>query len=250
VAGIAGLTRLLVEVFWPLPGWGDVLAVLAALTLVVGNCVAMLQEDVKRLLAYSGIAHAGFVLMALASVVRAGAPPVARGLSSFADQPALAAIGYYACAYALMTLGALVVVTLVEREHGGATLVSDHAGLASVRPALAAAMLVCLLSLGGMPPLAGFVGKWLVFQVTLEAGLTWLAVVAAATSVVAFYYYLRLVVQMYLQPARPGAPAPAGTAAQWVLVGAAAVGSLLLGVLPWLVLSPLQSASAAAALLR
>ena len=234
-AGLAGLVRLLVEVFPAMPSWAPLLAVFAALTLVVGNCVAMLQEDIKRLIAYSGVAHVGFLLMAVVAHQRLGPVATGRGLADLSSSPALQAIVFYLAAYALMTLGALTVVAMLEVEYGRPTMILEHAGLAARRPALAAAMLVFMLSLGGMPPLAGFVGKWLVFQSTVAAGLGWLAVIAAVTSIVGFYYYLRVVLQMYLRPPRVETPVAAGPGA-WLLVGAALAGTVVLGVVPWLLL--------------
>lgn len=240
-AGLAGLLRLLLEVFPGVDGWLPLLTVLAALTLVVGNTVAMLQENVKRLLAYSGVSHAGFLLMGvLAHQATAGpAGPGAAGLD-LAQSPALRGVVFYVLAYSLMTLGALAVVAIVERDYDRDAELVDYAGLASRRPLLAVAMLVFLLSLGGMPPLAGFLGKWLVFKAALDAGLVWLAVVAAVTSVIGFYYYLRVVREMYLEPSPEGAPDVETAPPGWVVVGAALAGTILLGLLPWLVLGPLS----------
>jgi NADH-quinone oxidoreductase subunit N len=239
-AGFAGLLRLLVAVFPSLPGWVPVLSVLAALSLILGNTVAALQEDLKRLIAYSGISHAGFLLMgAVAHQRLTGGRPVAADLSDLSAHPALVAVVFYLVAYALMTLGALTVVLLVEGDYNETTRLVDYAGLAHRRPALAGAMLLFLLSLGGMPPLAGFVGKWLVFTAAVSAGLIPLAVVAALASVVGFYYYLRVVRQMYLQPEREGAAPVAGALlparAAW-LVGFALAGTVLLGLWPAAVL--------------
>lgn len=245
-AGLAGLARLLVDVFPALPAWEGALAALAAATLVVGACVAMLQEDVKRLIAYSGISHAGFLAMALVAHQASGGAGTA-GFASVSSSPALQALLFYVLAYSLMTTGAVAVIAVVEREYNRSTLILDYAGLAARRPGLAAVMLVCLLSLGGMPPLAGFIGKWLVFQVTVDAGLIWLAVLAALSSVVGFYYYLRVVMQMYLRPASDGAPELEEAPGPWMLAGAAALGSVVLGFLPTLVLDALVAAPTVAA---
>ncbi len=240
-AGFAGLLRLLVAVFPELPGWAPLLAVLAGLTIILGNCVAALQEDLKRLLAYSGISHAGFLLMgALAHHRLTAGHATAGDFSDLSEHRALVALVFYLVAYSLMTLGALTVVMLVEGDYDeGSTRLVDFAGLGTRRPVLAAAMLIFLLSLGGMPPLAGFIGKWLVFTAALEAGLIPLAVVAALASVVGFYYYLRVVRQMYLQPSREGvAERPSGPLpmrAAW-MVGVAAAGVVLLGLWPTILL--------------
>jgi NADH-quinone oxidoreductase subunit N len=233
VAGFAGLIRLMVEVFPPLPGWVPAVAALSALTLVIGNCVAMLQDDIKRLIAYSGVSHAGFVLMGLvAHQALAGSPALASA--------ALVAVLFYLIAYALMTMGAVTVICILEREHGKDTQVVDYAGLATRSPFLSAAMLAFMLSLGGMPPLVGFFGKWFVFQAAVSAGLTWLAVVAAAASVIGFYYYLRVVMQMYLRPAglRPGELEIAR--APWILVAVTVAGTIALGLAPQVLLAALE----------
>ena len=248
VAGFAGLVRIVVDVFAPLPGAAGALAGLAAVTLVVGNCVAMLQDDVKRLIAYSGISHAGFVLMGLAAHARlagGGATPFA---GSGAPSSASAAVLFYLVAYALMTTGAVTVIAIVERATGEDVLLTNLAGLSSRRPLLAACMLVFMLSLGGMPPLAGFFGKWLVFQASVEAGLIWLAVVAAVTSVMGFYYYLRVVLQMYLAPAPPRADEPAAHRAPWLLVGGTALATVVLGLAPGILLRFLMEPAALALL--
>jgi NADH-quinone oxidoreductase subunit N len=239
---------VLLEVFPDLPRWTPLLTVVAALTLVIGNTVAMLQENLKRLLAYSGISHVGFLLMGIVAHQRlSGGAPVGPGVNDLASYPALQAVVFYVLAYSLMTLGAFAVVALVERDYDRDALLLDHAGLAGRRPLLAAAMLIFMLSLGGMPPLAGFVGKWLVFQSAISAGLIGLAVVAAITSVVAFSYYLRVVYQMYLRPAPEDAAALELASPGWVVVGAAFLGTLLLGVLPALVLGPLAGVRVLAA---
>lgn len=240
VAGFAGLMRLTMEVFSALPGWVTLAAIVAALTLIVGNCVAMLQEDIKRLIAYSGVSHAGFVLMGLAATQRLGE-------SGAATDSAVVAVIFYLLAYSLMTLGAVAVIGILERDHGRETLLVDYAGLSQRRPLLAAAMLVFMLSLGGMPPLAGFFGKWLIFQATVSAGLIWLAVVAAAASVVAFYYYLRVVLQMYLRPTPAVEPELETAPAPWILVGVMVVGTIVLGLLPQIVLTLLTRPAVVAA---
>jgi len=207
----------------------------------------MLQEDVKRLIAYSGISNAGTMLVALvAHQGLSGSATVSPGW--LGGGPALSALVFYAASYALVTLGALAVVTLLEREQGHAVLVMDFAGLSRRRPGLAFAMMTFMLSLAGMPPLAGFVGKLLVFLVAVRAGFTWLAVVGAATSVIGFFYYLRIVLQMYLTPPREGVglARQEGQAGTWALVALALAGVTILGVASALALAPLDAPVAAA----
>ncbi len=246
-AGVAGLLRLLVEVFLPLPEWQIVIAVLAVATLVVGNSVAMVQEDAKRLLAYSGIAHAGYLLLGVVAL-GAGSGSNVHAAGWAGGDPAIAAVIFYVVTYAIMTLGAFAVVSILEEEQGRDVLIVDFAGLSSRRPGLALGMMVLLLSLGGMPPLAGFLGKLLVFSEAVRAGWIWLAVVGAATSVMGFYYYLRPVLQMYLRPPREEAAELAGTpVGPWLITGLTVAAVILLGLTGSWLLSALDVGAVAAA---
>ena len=244
-AGVAGLLRLVVEVFSPLPEWEVAVAGLAVVTLVVGNCVALVQEDMKRLLAYSGVAHAGYLLLGVVAIGSGPAPHVHAAGWAGGDS-AVASVVFYVAAYAVMTLGAFAVVSMIEEEQGRDVLVVDLAGLSVRRPGLAFAMMILMLSLGGMPPLAGFLGKLLVFSEAVRAGWTWLAVIGAATSVMGFYYYLRPVLQMYLRPPREEAsgPTPAGLG-PWVLTGLAVATVILLGLTGSWLLTALDGPAAA-----
>lgn len=175
-------------------GWMPVVAVVAALSMVLGNLTAIVQSSVKRLLAYSAIAHAGYVLLG----VLAG------------DTPSLKAMMFYIITYAATVIGAFGVVTVVEETTGGDKL-SDFKGLSRRAPGLALCLLVFLLSLGGIPPLAGFIGKFFLFSavanVSEHLGLLWLVILAIAMSAVSFYYYLRVLKAAYVEDAAEGAPA-------------------------------------------
>lgn len=167
-------------------GWVPAIAVVAALSMVLGNLTAMVQRSVRRLLAYSAIAHAGYLLLAVAAH----------------DREAVAALLYYAITYGLTTLGAFGVVGLVEVRRGNDALAS-FAGLGRRAPLASAAMLVFVLSLAGIPPLAGFFGKFYVFAAALktgapELGLLWLVALAVAMSAVSLYYYLQVLKQIYV----------------------------------------------------
>ncbi|HWM88010.1 MAG TPA: NADH-quinone oxidoreductase subunit N [Kofleriaceae bacterium] len=171
-------------------GWGGVFAVLAAITMTVGNLAALRQENVKRMLAYSSVSHAGVLLVGL----------VAIGLSP--DGPAHAALLYYLAAYAVTTLGAFAAVIWIGSREQERVLVDDWAGLASRHPSVALAMTLFLLSLGGIPPTSGFFGKFAVFQAAMQAPdgqLLWLVVVGVLNSVLSIFYYLRLVMSMYFR---------------------------------------------------
>ena len=214
--------------------WQVALWLLAAATLILGNTVAIAQRNIKRMLAYSSIAHAGYILMAVAAL--GGAGEVLRGGARvlLADAAGQAALVYLA-AYAFSTLGAFAIVMAVERADGSGLELSDYAGLARTRPVHAALMAVFMLSLTGIPLTSGFLGKWLVFQVAIEAGLWPLAVIGVLTSVISAYFYVRVIVQMYLREAPAQQEAEATPGATALLDGAAYIGlagTLIIGILP------------------
>jgi NADH-quinone oxidoreductase subunit N len=188
-AGFAALLRIFVTAFPSLDVdlvpvlWG-----LAALTMVVGNVVAISQTNIKRLLAYSSIAHAGYILMAF---VTFGNPKVA--------PDAVASALFYLVTYAITSFGAWAVVIALEKPEGKGLEISDFAGLGRRRPLLAAAMTVFMLSLTGMPPTLGLVGKFYLFRTAVEGGFIGLAVIGVLTSLISAYYYLRVVVMMYMR---------------------------------------------------
>lgn len=217
LAGFAALLRfLLVALPGGLAAWPLAVAILAALTMTLGNFVALRQTRLKRLLAYSSIAQAGYVLMAVA---------VAERVPS-----ALSAAGYYLLAYSLMNLGAFVVASQLERLTGSDEM-RGLRGLGQRSPVAAVGLALSLLSLAGIPPLAGFAGKVLLLDVTLSGGLTWLAIVATVNFAVALYYYLLPIVEMYLR-----APETKSRAPSWpgylVALGVSVFGTLVFGVFP------------------
>jgi NADH-quinone oxidoreductase subunit N len=191
---------------------------LAALTMVVGNVAAIAQGNIKRLLAYSSIAHAGYILMAFV--------PFGQGqvVSS-----AIASSLFYLLAYAITSLGAWAVVVALEKAEGKGLELVDYAGLARKYPFLAAAMMVFMLSFTGVPPTLGFWGKFYLFRTAIEGGYIGLALIGLLTSLVSAYYYLRVVVIMYMRPGEAEARREI-----WVnLVAiAAAAATVLLGFLP------------------
>jgi NADH-quinone oxidoreductase subunit N len=156
---------------------------MAALTMIVGNVMAVIQSNVKRMLAYSSIAHAGYLLIGF--VV---ATPEARS-----------AIVFYLLAYVFMNLGAFGVVVSLARSGRENELIDDFAGLAQVRPGLAAAMTLFLVALAGIPGTAGFVGKFYLFSAAVQGGFIWLAIIGVLTSVVSVYYYLQIPIVMYMR---------------------------------------------------
>jgi NADH-quinone oxidoreductase subunit N len=195
--------------------WTAVIGAVSVLTMALGNFAALLQTSMKRLLAYSSIAHAGFMLIGIS----AGSPQAA------------GAVAFYLVAYALMTLGAFGVVLMVARGGGEADQVVDLTGLAWRSPPLAAAMAVFMISLAGLPPTAGFFAKFYVFTAALDAGQTALAVIGVLTSVVSAYFYLRVVYTMFT-----GEPSPnvAFVGGWWVRAAllVSTAGVLAFGVFP------------------
>jgi len=221
IAGFAGLLRfLLLALPGELLNWPLGVAILAVLTTVLGNLVALRQTHMKRLLAYSSIAQAGYVLAALAVADRI--------------EGAISAAGYYLAAYLFMNLGAFVVVAQVERTTGS-DLIAELRGFARPAPLPAAVLALSLLSLAGIPPLAGYVGKVLVLQAILDGGLVWLAVIIIANMVIGLYYYIAVVAEMYLKgPYREqNFPGKSGYSLSALI---SLSGTLFLGILPALAL--------------
>ncbi len=197
------------------PLFTDMLVVLVALTLVVGNFSALLQRGVKRMLAYSAVAHAGYLGMAVLAAETVG----------------IGAAIWYLTAYTLMSAGAFAVLSLLTdaNDHGDA--LERLSGLGRSRPGLALAMTVFLLSLAGIPLFAGFVGKVLVFQAAIQAGYLWLAVLAIVTSIVAVVYYIRPIAYMYFRESEYQTPQTRSRATGWAVLLAAA-GTVALGLFP------------------
>ncbi len=163
--------------------WTMILWVLAVVTMTLGNIVAISQENIKRMLAYSSIAHAGFILVAMTA----------------GGYMATASIMYYLMAYTVMNLGAFAVVIIYGKKGEENILISDYAGAGFKYPFLSVAMVIFMFSLAGIPPLAGFIGKFYIFGAAVKQGFIWLAIIAVLNSVVATYYYLRVTVIMYMK---------------------------------------------------
>jgi len=193
IAGFAALLRVFATAFPSIAvDMTGVFWALAALTMVLGNVIAIAQTNIKRLLAYSSIAHAGYILMAF---VPYGNPDVA---------PVSIAAGlFYLVAYVLMNFGAWGVVIALERGTGKGLELNDYAGLARKHPMHAAAMAIFMLSLIGLPPTLGLVGKIYLFRAVIDGGFYGLAVIGVLTSLVSAYYYLRVIVIMYMRDGEP-----------------------------------------------
>jgi NADH-quinone oxidoreductase subunit N len=216
-AAFAGFVRVLVSGFGPLAAdWAVVLWWVSAATMIVGTVVAVVQTNLKRMLAYSSIAHAGYLLIGLVAANEAGR----------------AALLFYLLAYAVANLGAFAVIALLATRERANDDIAEYTGLWHRQPAMATVLTVFLLSLGGMPPLAGFVGKWYVFSAAVRSGYYGLAIIGVLTSVVAIFFYLRIVMAMFMsEPAGGIEPAPQSRVAVAALALSVVV-TFYLGILP------------------
>ena len=216
-AGFAVLLRIFLTAFPEIQDrWILVIWMAAALTMFIGNVVAVVQVNIKRLLAYSSIAHAGYIAVALAASSEMG----------------VTAALFYILAYSVMNLGAFGIVTLLGRKEDRLVQLDDYAGLASRRPGLAALLSLFLLSLAGIPGTAGFAGKFFIFRAAVESGLIGLTIIGVLTTVVSFYYYLAVIVQMYMREPKErfeGVDVGSGLGAALIVT---AVLTLYLGILP------------------
>ena len=218
-AGFAALLRIFVAVFPDsTAAWGPLMIWIAALTMIWGNVAAIAQRNIKRMLAYSSIAHAGYIFMALPAAAEAPDP-----------EQAVSAALFYIFAYAVTNLGAWGVVIALEHAEGKGLELEDYQGLGQRRPLLAAMMTVFMLSLTGVPPTVGFMAKFYLLQAVLAANLVGLAIVGVLTSVVSAYYYLRVVVVMYM---RSGEPEVRSEGLLNATVWLTAIATLLLGIFP------------------
>jgi len=216
-AGFAALLRILISAFPILElDLTPILWTLAALTMIIGNFVAIAQTNIKRMLAYSSIAHAGYIFMALVTFGQEAMAPDAVASSLF-----------YLLAYAVTNFGAWSVVIALEKREGKGLALQDYAGLGAKYPALAAAMLVFMLSFTGVPPTLGFMGKFFLFRTVLEAGFVGLAIIGVLTSLVSAYYYLRILVIMYMQD---GDPEISGDGWLKLTTGLTALGTVVLAI--------------------
>ena len=225
-AGFAAFLRIFMEALPNLQGeWSGVLILLAMLTMTVGNVIAIAQTNIKRMLAYSSIAHAGYVLIGLAA----------------ANNDGISSAMLYLLIYCVMNIGAFGAIILAKTEDGESLMISDYAGLGNRKPLLAIFMSVMLLSLAGFPPTAGFVGKFYIFKAAVGAGHIWLVIIGAVNTAISAFYYLRVVVTMYMR--EPEEELEFSPYASTLVVGLiiAAVGVLLIGILPSLMLTPAQN---------
>jgi len=196
--------------------WMPLIWILSVITMTIGNLSAIWQNNLKRLLAYSSIAHAGYMLLGLLA----------------SPEQAQQTILYYFAAYIFMNLGAFAVVSYLERTDGIITI-DQYQSLGYKRPAVATCMMLFLLSLGGMPPTAGFFGKFYLFRAVLQSGQIWAVVIAVLNSAISFYYYLRIVISMFT-PEKEAAMVPSTGLALSIIVTLVLTvwGTLSLGLFP------------------
>ncbi|HEX6791758.1 MAG TPA: NADH-quinone oxidoreductase subunit N [Candidatus Krumholzibacteria bacterium] len=190
-ASFAAFLRVFCMSFFPARSdWLGIVIVLAILTMTLGNVVALVQRNVKRMLAYSSIAHAGYILIGMAAL-------------SVTDTTAASGVMFYLLVYALMTLGAFALISAMENRGDSRGLeLEDFAGLGLRRPLLGVTMALFMFAMAGIPPTAGFFAKYYVFNAAIQQGLTWLAVVGVLNSALSLYYYLRVVVYMYFRTSK------------------------------------------------
>ncbi|HTY24490.1 MAG TPA: NADH-quinone oxidoreductase subunit N [Desulfomonilaceae bacterium] len=216
-AAFAAFIRVFFESFTALEvSWGQILWVLAALTMILGNVAALVQDNIKRMLAYSSIAHAGYILIGMVAGKEAG----------------IAGILYYLLAYTFTNLGAFGVVALVGRQGEANVMIDDYRGLAASHPLLALVMSIFLFSLAGFPPTAGFVGKFTVFGAAVNQGYIGLVVLGVLTSAVSVFYYFRVIMKMYMETPETTEPALRFAPGTLLALSIAAAGVIYIGIFP------------------
>ena len=196
--------------------WTLMLSALAVLSMIVGNSVAIVQRDLKRMLAYSGIAHVGYMMIGLLTV----------------RDDSVAAVAVYTITYALMNIGAFGVVSMLAKNQNDPQTLDDIAGLGFRRPYYGLALAVCMFSLSGLPPTAGFMSKFYIFRTAIESGHTTVALIGIITSIVSVYYYLRVVYYLYMKEPVEGHVVPVGGVFAAGALAIAMIGILLIGLFP------------------
>jgi NADH-quinone oxidoreductase subunit N len=223
-AGFAIILRVFYSAFglpsWLSLDWGLVFAVLAAIGMTLGNIIAIPQTNIKRMLGYSSIAQAGYLMVGLAVV----------GFSSAAEVVGRSSLLFFLASYALTNLGAFTAIIAISNKVGS-DLIQDYSGMGKRAPLLALALTLCLISLIGMPPAAGFMAKFYIFSGAVQHDLLWLVIIAVINSVISAYYYLRVVKVMWLGKPASEEKVPSSGALRLAL-SLSCLGVLLLGVIP------------------
>ncbi len=227
-AGFAIILRVFYSAFglpqWLSLDWGLIFAVLAAIGMTLGNIIALPQTNIKRMLGYSSIAQAGYLMVGLATV----------GLSPVADAVGRSTVLFFLASYALTNLGAFTAIIAISNKLNS-DLIEDYSGMGKRAPLLALGLTLCLISLIGMPPAAGFMAKFYIFSGAVQHGLLWLVVIAVINSVISAYYYLRVVKVMWLGAPVSEEKVPSSGALRLAL-SVSCLGVLLLGVIPGFVM--------------
>jgi len=233
VAPKAATLIALMRLFWsmgpvlPHTSWMKMVAALSILSMIVGNSVAIVQRDLKRMLAYSGIAHVGYMMIAMLTV----------------RDDSVAAVTVYALVYALMNIGAFGVVSMLSKNQNDPQTLDDIAGLGFRRPYYGLALAICMFSLSGLPPTAGFISKFYIFKTAVESGHTTVALIGILTSIVSVYYYLRVVYYLYMKEPAAGYVEIVGGVYAAGALAISMIFILLIGILP----TPLFAAAGLAA---
>ena len=221
-AGFSALVRVFFSALPSFrPDWTSIMWLIAVATMTVGNIVAISQTNIKRMLAYSSIAHAGYILVAFVS----------------GNELGTSGILFYLMAYAFMNLGAFTVVILLGKKGEENTLISDYSGIGFKYPLLAASMTIFLLSMAGIPPLSGFMAKFYVFSAAVKSKFYWLAILGVLNSAVSVYYYLRVTVVMYFKESEREITGLQFSPASVIALILAVIGTLYMGIFPANVLS-------------
>jgi NADH-quinone oxidoreductase subunit N len=234
-AGFAVILRVFYSAFglpsWLSLDWGMLFAILAAVGMTLGNVVALPQTNIKRMLGYSSIAQAGYLLVGLATV----------GFASAGDIAGRSGLLFFLASYALTNLGAFIAIIAISSKLDS-DLISDYAGMAKRAPVLALALTLCLISLIGMPPAAGFMAKFFIFSGAVQHGLLWLVIIAVINSVISAYYYLRVVKVMWMDKPAARSKVPSSMALR-VALAISCIGVLLLGIVPGFVMKLAEMAA-------
>jgi len=234
-AGFAIILRVFFSAFglpeWLSLNWGIIFAILAAVGMTLGNIVAIPQTNIKRMLGYSSIAQAGYLLVGLATM----------GFSPVADILGRSSILFFLAAYALTNMGAFIAIIAISNKLNS-DLIEDYSGMGKRAPLLALALTLCLISLIGIPPAAGFMAKFYIFSAAVQHNLLWLVIIAVLNSVISAYYYLRVVKVMWLGEAASKEKVPSSGALRLAL-SLSCLGVLLLGIIPGYIMKLAQLAA-------
>ena len=225
-AGFAVILRVFYEALGPVSvDWSMIFAVLAAITMTLGNVVAIAQSNIKRMLGYSSIAQAGYLMIGLAAVNASGS----------------SALVFFLACYAVTNLGAFIAIIAISNKTGS-DRIADYSGMARRAPLLSLALALCLISLTGIPPTAGFMAKVYIFSAGVDSGLLWLVIIGVINSVISAYYYLRVVREMYLGQPASDEKVPSAAPLR-IALSIACLGVLLLGIYPWALLRVAETAT-------